>query len=130
MSILKTLQEHIAKYNGMFILTDFPGKESSFALQPSGNSKSYEDILGNKYYLNNYVFWVKEIARDEVDRADNQDFLEAFALWLDDQPLPKLPGRFTANKLTVSNCMLMDISEDGTGIYQVQVQLEIKKGVN
>lgn len=128
MSILQTLQEHIGKYNGMLILTDFPGKESGYALQPTGNDKTREDVLGNKIYVNTYVFWVKEIARDEVDRKDNQDFLEDFALWLDDQPLPKLSGRFEANSLTVANCMLMDISEDGTGIYQVQIRMEIKKG--
>lgn len=129
MSILSTLQDHIAAYNGMEVLTDFPGKESGYALQPSGNDKTREDILGNKIYSNSYIFWVKEIARDEVDRADNQDFLEEFAMWLDDQPLPELPGRFTANSLTVANCMLMDINEDGTGSYQVQIRLEVKKGV-
>lgn len=130
MSTLETLQEHIAAYNGMLIMTDFPGKQSGYALQPTGNDKTREDVLGNKVYTNNYVFWVKEIARDEVDRKDNQDFLEAFALWLDEQPLPKLPGRFTALSLSVANCMLMDINEDGTGIYQVQIRLEIKKGVS
>ena len=129
MSILSTLQNHISAYKGMEVLTDFPGKESGYALQPSGNEKNREDILGNKIYANNYVFWVKEIARDEVDRVDNQDFLEDFAIWLDEQPLPELPGRFSCIRLNVANCMLMDIEADGTGIYQVQIRLEIKKGV-
>ena len=68
MSILETLQNHISRYKGMEVLTEFPGKQSGYALQPSGNDKTREDVLGNKYYTNNYVFWVKEIARDEVDR--------------------------------------------------------------
>lgn len=129
MSILETLQNHISRYKGMEVLTEFPGKQSGYALQPSGNGKTREDVLGNKYYTNNYVFWVKEIARDEVDRKDNQDLLEDFQEWLQEQPLPELPGRFSSQKLSVSNGMLMEINEDGTGTYQVQVQLVIKKEV-
>ena len=107
MTILKTLQNFISNYNGMTVLTD----------------------LGNKFYLNNYIFYVREIAREEEDRAENQDFLEDFSLWMDEQQLPELPGKFTAEDMTVSNCMLMDIEEDGMGIYQVQIQLKIKKEV-
>lgn len=129
MTILKTLQLFISKYDGMEILTDFPGKETGYALSPSGNSMTKEDILGNKIYTNNYVFYVKECAIDEVDRADNQDFLEGFSMWLDDQELPELPGIFKAQKMTASNCFLLDIAEDGLGLYQVQIQLTIKKEV-
>ena len=113
----------------MEILTDFPGKEAGYALSPSGNSKSKEDILGNKYYINNYIFYVKECAIAENDRAENQDFLEGFASWLDEQELPELPGTFKAEKMTTSNCLLVDIANDGTGLYQVQIQLTIKKEV-
>ncbi len=129
MSILKALQNFISQYDGLEVLTDFPGKESGYALSPSGNNKSSEDILGNKQYINNYVFCVKECARDEVDRADTQDFLEDFSRWVEEQPLPELPGKFKAEKLIPSNCLLMDIEEDGTGLYQVQLQLTIKKEV-
>lgn len=130
MSILKTLQNFVSKYDGLEIKTDFPGKEAGYALSPSGNSQSKEDILGNKFYINNYVFCVKECARDEVDRADTQDFLEAFSQWIEEQPLPELPGRFSAEKLVPSNCLLMDIEEDGMGVYQMQLQLTIRKEVN
>lgn len=129
MTILKTLQAFIGDYNGMTVLTDFEGKQSGYALQPTGNDTYKEDVLGNKYYLNNYIFYVREIAREEEDRASNQDFLEEFSMWLDEQRLPELPGRFSAEDMTVSNCMLMDIETDGTGIYQVQIQLKIKKEV-
>lgn len=113
----------------MTVLTDFEGKQSGYALQPSGNDTYKQDVLGNKYFQNNYIFYVREIAREEEDRADNQDFLEDFSQWLDEQNLPILPGRFVAQDMTVSNCMLMDIEEDGTGVYQVQIQLKIKKEV-
>lgn len=129
MSILSTLQEHISQYDGMELLTDLPGKESGYALQPTGNNKSREDVLGNKIYTNTYIFWVKEMALDEYSRKENQDFLEDFAFWLDEQPLPELPGRFSAESLTVANCMLMDIDDHGQGLYQIQIQLEVKKGI-
>lgn len=129
MTILRTLQAFISNYNGMTVLTDFEGKQSGYALQPTGNDTYREDVLGNKTYLNNYIFYVREIAREEEDRASNQDFLEDFSMWLDEQPLPELPGRFKAEDMTVSNCMLMDIESDGTGVYQVQIQLRIKKEV-
>ena len=129
MTILKTLQAFISNYNGMTVLTDFEGKQSGYALQPTGNDTYKEDVLGNKFYLNNYIFYVREVAREEEDRASNQDFLEDFSIWLDEQKLPELPGRFSAENMTVSNCMLMDIDTDGTGIYQVQIQLKIKKEV-
>lgn len=129
MTILKTLQTFIGAYNGMTVLTDFEGKQSGYALQPTGNDTYKQDILGNKYFQNNYIFYVREIAREEEDRADNQDFLEDFSQWLDEQSLPELPGRFVAQDMTVSNCMLMDIEEDGTGVYQVQIQLKIMKEV-
>lgn len=129
MTILRTLQKFISNYNGMTVLTDYEGKQSGYALQPTGNDTYKEDVLGNKYFLNNYIFYVREIAREEEDRADNQDFLEDFAMWLDEQRLPELPGKFTAEDMTVSNCMLMDIESDGTGVYQVQIQLKIKKEV-
>ncbi|MDD4608947.1 MAG: hypothetical protein PHY71_02185 [Bacteroidaceae bacterium] len=130
MSILKTLQAFLAKYDGLEILTDFPGKEAGYALSPSGNSMTKEDILGNKIYINNYVFYVKECAVDEVDRADTQDFLESFGMWLDEQSYPELPGNFSVVKMTTSNCFLLDIADDGLGLYQVQIQLTIKKEVN
>lgn len=129
MTILRTLQDFIGNYKGMTVLTDFEGKQSGFALQPTGNDTYKEDVLGNKFYLNNYIFYVRENAREEEDRASNQDFLEDFSLWIDAQKLPALPGNFTAEKITVSNCMLMDIEADGTGTYQVQIQLKIKKEV-
>ena len=41
--------------------------------------------------------------------------------------LPILGGRYVAESIEVSNAMLMDIEEDGTGLYQVQIQLIFTK---
>jgi hypothetical protein len=39
-----------------------------------------------------------------------------------------LPANYIVEELNVSNAILFDIEEDGTGLYQVQIQLIFKKG--
>ena len=138
MSILGILQDYLQEFDGMSIktipeiLTDQTEERTgSYALAPSGNGKTTVDIIGNKTFENNYMLLAKEAAADEIDRAENQDFLERFSDWLDERndagDLPVLPGKYTAEKLEVSNAMLMDIYEDGTGLYQLQIKLMITK---
>lgn len=137
MSIIKSLQDYLEQYEKMdmqplTVKTDFADeKVSSYSVAPSGNGKINSDILGNRTYQNNYVFYAREAAADEIDRQGNYDFLEGFSEWLEEQNeegnLPALPGRYKAEELRVSNIMLFDVNEDGTGLYQVQLQLEFKK---
>lgn len=133
MSIIKSLQNYLEQYKKMdmqplTVKTDMADeKVSSYSVAPSGNGKVKSDILGNTTYQNNYVFYAREAASDEIDRQENYDFLEGFSEWLEEQiaegNLPVLPGRYKAEELIVSNIMLFDINEDGTGLYQVQLQL-------
>lgn len=138
MSLLKTLQDYLCEYDNMDmrpvseVLTDQTGEyPSSYALAPSGNGKTGKDILGNRTYQNNYVFYAKENFADEVDRQDNHDFLEDFSNWLeernDNKDFPQLPAGYEVEEIQVSNAMLFDIYEDGTGLYQVQIQLIFRK---
>ncbi len=137
MSIIKSLQDYLETFDGMdmqplTIKTDFADeKVSSYSIAPAGNGKISTDILGNKTYQNNYVFYAREAAADEVDRQENYDFLEGFSEWLEEQNeednLPQLPTGYKAEELRVSNIMLFDVNEDGTGLYQVQLQLEFVK---
>lgn len=141
MSIIKALQDYLKTYDGMDmrpiseVLTDQTRESaSSYALAPSGNGKTVTDIIGNVTFENNYVFYAKEAAADEIDRRENYDFLEDLSDWLGEQNdvgnLPVLPGRYEAESLEVSNILLFDIDEDGTGLYQVQLKLTMikKKG--
>ena len=137
MSIIKSLQDYLETFEGMdmqplTVKTDMADKSaSSYSIAPSGNGKINTDILGNKIYQNNYVFYAREAAADEIDRQENYDFLESFGEWLEEQNedgnLPALPTGYTAEELRVSNIMLFDVNEDGTGLYQVQLQLEFRK---
>ncbi len=138
MSIIKALQDYLTEYDGMElkpisqVLTDRTDEQpSSYALAPSGNGKTVTDIIGNKTFENNYVFYAKEAAADEVDRQDNYDFLEDFSEWLEEQNdienFPVLPSGYEVESLEVSNIMLFDIDEDGTGLYQVQIKFTIIK---
>lgn len=133
MSVLQTLQSYLCEYQGMaMVLTD--GTEASvgsYALAPSGNGRTSRDILGNRTYQNSYVFYAKEAAADEIDRKDTHDFLEAFSAWLEERSesgvLPVLPPGFKAISIEVSNAMLFEVEEDGTGLYQVQIQFIFQK---
>ncbi len=137
MSIIKSLQDYLETFDGMdmqplTVKTDMADeKVSSYSVAPSGNGKINTDILGNITYQNNYVFYAREAAADEIDRQENYDFLEGFSEWLEEQAaegnLPELPGKYKAEELRVSNIMLFDVNEDGTGLYQVQLQLEFRK---
>lgn len=134
MSILKSLQDYLKDYSNMVIQTNIISKDpGSYAIAPTGNNKSSEDVLGNKTYENNYVFYAKEIVGNEVDRQDNQDFLEDFQEWIEEKEekgeYPILPGKYKVNGMSVSNALLFDVKDDGLGIYQIQIKLKIKKEV-
>ena len=69
----------------------------------------------------------------EADRAENYDFLESLASWLEDQEdqgnYPELPGRYSVEGIAVQYATLYDVSQNGAGLYQVQIELTIKKEV-
>lgn len=137
MSIIRSLQDYLEQYERMdmqplTVKTDMADAvASSYSVAPSGNGKITSDILGNRTYQNNYVFYAREAAADEIDRRENYDFLEGFSEWLEEKNeednLPELPIGYKAEELRASNIMLFDVSEDGTGLYQVQLQLEFIK---
>ena len=133
MSIIKSLQTWLKGFDGMElrplseIKTDRPEEyPSSYALAASGNS-SHRDITGGYTYTHSYTFYAKEAVADEVERQENMDFIEAITEWVEEQAdtnnMPVLPGRYEAEAVEVNNGMLLDIYEDGTGLYQVQIQL-------
>jgi len=138
LSIIQTLQTWLTGFNGMElwpiaqVLTDRPELTlSSYALAPSGNGNTSIDIQGNRTYQNSYVFYAREAATDEVDRRENYDFLEALTDWIEEQndagAFPALGVRYEVEEIQVSNAMLFDIDEDGTGTYQVQIQMIFMK---
>lgn len=132
MSILESLRTFLSAYNGMDLQTDLlQTVVGSHALQLTGQGVSFVDVLGRRQYQNNYVFFARENADNELDRRDNQDFIEDFREWLEDQEdaqnYPKLPGRYQIERIQVSNAMLFDIAEDCMGVYQVQIQVTMTK---
>ena len=138
MSIIKSLQTWLELFNGLElrsipkVLTDQTDEDtSSYAIAPAGNGKIITDILGNKTFQNGYIFYAKEAAGNEIDRQVNYDFLEALTDWIEDKNdnkvLPVLPADYDSEEIQVSNAMLFDIAEDGTGTYQVQIQFIFRK---
>lgn len=138
MSIIKVMQDWLGEYPGMrlqplnIVLTDLTkGVPTSYALAPAGDGKTQTDVAGNREYTKNYVFYACESVLDEADRAENHDFLEDFTQWLenraDSNDFPQIPGGYTVDAIDVSNLLLYDVNTDGSGIYQVQIQLTITK---
>ena len=74
MSILKSLQDYLEQFEGMemrAIMTDgTDSTPSSYAVAPAGNNKFQEDILGNRTYINNYVFYAREYTTSEIERQE------------------------------------------------------------
>jgi len=134
MSLLGALQDWLAEYSAMSIqpLTDRPeAVPSSYAVAPAGNGKISADILGNRTYQNSYVFYAKEAAAAETDRQDTHDFLEALSAWIEERSedcdFPVLPAGYEVEEIAVSNGMLMDLYDDGAGLYQIQINMIFTK---
>ena len=140
MIILQALQSFLEGYEGMElrplgeVLTDLTrAQPPSYSLAPAGGGVATQDVTGNRYYTSRYHFFALECAVDEADRAESYDFLEAVAGWLEDQEdkgnYPELPGRYCVVAMAVQYATLYDISQNGAGLYEVQIELTIKKEV-
>lgn len=138
MSIIKSLQDYLMLYDGMALVplknisTEYtPAQGGTYAIAPTGNSAVKKDILGNVTYQNWYLFFAREKVADEVDRADMYDFLEGLTAWLEEQAdggnLPRTPGRYDVTDLEAMNHMLYDIEDNGLGLFQVQINLTLKR---
>lgn len=134
MSIIKALQDFLAVCPVMElqpIQTDM-ASPSGYALAPVGGGETKRDIIGGRTYINNYVFCAKEAAQDEIDRQENYGLLEAVADWVEQQEdagsFPALPGRYEVTGISVANGVLFEVDNDGLGLYQMQLQVEIEKG--
>lgn len=114
------------------VMTDRTDEEaSSYALQPTGNSRVKADILGNKTYENDYVFYAKEAAGDEIDRQDNYSFMEGLFMWLEEQDendnFPTLPSGYQAERLTVANIVMFEPEDWKAALYQIQIKFTYRK---
>ena len=134
MSIISALQNYLMGFDGMEMRTiHTDGTESeagTCAVAPAGNSKTVEDIIGNRTYINNYIFYAREYTTSEAERKENYDFLDAFFEWLednnDDGVFPEIRG-YAVEEISAANVMLFDVDEDGRGTYQIQIQLKLTK---
>ena len=135
MSIIRALQEYLKQFEGMemmIVSTDGTGSAvPGYAVAPAGNSRTVEDIIGNRTYINNYAFYARAYTGSEADRQDNYDFLDSFFEWIEDNDdkgvYPEIPG-YDVEEISATNVILFDVDEDGRGTYQIQIQLKLTKG--
>lgn len=134
MSILGALQTYLEGFEGMEmqpVLTDGTDGGNSYALQPAGNSKTVTDIVGNRTYINNYIFYARACTASEADRKDNYEFLDGFFEWIEENNengvYPEIAG-YEVEEISATNVLLFEVDESGQGTYQIQIQLKITKG--
>ena len=134
MSIIRALQEYLKQFEGMemmIVSTDGTGSAvPGYAVAPAGNSRTVEDIIGNRTYINNYIFYAREYVTSEIERQENYDFLDAFFEWIEDNDnngvYPQITG-YTVENINTTNVLLFDVGEDGRGTYQIQIKLTLAK---
>ena len=134
MSIIRALQEYLKQFENMemmIVSTDGTGSAvPGYAVAPAGNSRTVEDIAGNRTYINNYIFYAREYVTSEIERQENYDFLDAFFEWIEDNDkkgvYPQITG-YTVENISATNILLFDVGEDGRGTYQIQIKLNLQK---
>ncbi len=133
MSIIRSLQDWLETFDGMdlVVYTDRTEEEtSSYAVSPT-ESTSKRDICGGYTHTHGYQFLAKEAALNEVDRQGAYEFLDRFTSWIEEQDAvgnyPLLPGAYEVERIEVSNAMLFDLNEDGTGVYCLQLDMIFSK---
>lgn len=133
MSILRSLQTYLEQFEGMElrpVMTDGVDADVSYALQPTGNSKTEVDILGNRTYINNYAFYARAYTVSEADRQDNYEFLDGFFEWIEANDengvYPEING-YEVEEISATNVILFEVDADGRGTYQIQIQMRLKK---
>ena len=134
MSIIRALQEYLKQFEGMemmIVSTDGTGSAvPGYAVAPAGNSRTVEDIIGNRTYINNYIFYAREYVTSEIERQENYDFLDVFFEWIEDNDnngvYPQITG-YTVENINATNVLLFDVGEDGRGTYQIQIKLTLAK---
>lgn len=140
MSILQALQDFLEGYEGMElrplgeILTDLTrAAPPSYSLAPAAVERTPRMWLVIVTIPADTTSLPWSAQGTEADRAENYDFLESLASWLEDQEdqgnYPELPGRYSVEGIAVQYATLYDVSQNGAGLYQVQIELTIKKEV-
>jgi len=79
-----------------------------------------------------FAFRSTKSTLDDLARVENIAFLEAFSIWIksqnDDGILPTLGSGETARKIeSLGWGFLAEIGKSGTGVYQVECNLEYRK---
>ena len=101
---------------------------TNYGLSAAGDMLIKRYIDGKQVRQANFVLYAKEYTFDDVQRLENSGFCENFTFWLEDKntagELPDLGDSLTAEKVSASNGMMFELSENSTtGTYYIQINL-------
>lgn len=94
--------------------------------QPSNMVTTYID--GDELRTEYYFFLTRQSAQQEIDRRENQEFLEAIEDWVDDKNFhgnyPNIPG---IESVEITNSFYMQETEGEEAVYQISIGITYTK---
>lgn len=120
-----------AEYKGPYVDLTKP-EPANMAVQASSQSVQKRYMDGTELIEANYVLYIRQYADENPIRKEQNIFLEEFRDWVSAQNrahiFPRLGETRTARSIEATNGMLFSVSEDGTGIYQIQLKIIYVQG--
>lgn len=134
MSLIASIREFVATYDGLQedaglftdVLAPLPTQYALISLPGQTVITTYLNGKTQRQY--SFALQSTESTADDPARVANLEFYEAFADWLEEQSaagtLPNLDSGKTAEHIeAVSQPILFELGDSGTGIYQLQCRL-------
>ena len=85
-------------------------------------------IDGDELRTEYYFFLTRQSAQQEIDRRENQEFLEAIEDWVDDKNFhgnyPNIPG---IESVEITNSFYMQETEGEEAVYQISIGITYTK---
>lgn len=100
----------------------------NYGISPSGDRTLSRYLDGTAKRQYSFVLYAREMTEADVERLENNQFLEQFGDWISEQNiarnLPKLGEGNFPTAIEAANGFLFELDEDGgRGLYQIQCNL-------
>lgn len=106
----------------------------SYALYKEPNAIVDIYIDGSQMRTEYYTFLARRNTQIEVERQDNNSFLEELGEWIDEKnlngELPQLDGNKCCDDVSVSSGLYLYTNEDSQAVYALTIQIKYRKELN
>ena len=106
----------------------------SYALYKEPNAIVDTYIVGSQMRTEYYTFLARRNTQIELERQDNNAFLEELENWIDEKnlngELPQLDGNRYCEDVSVSSGLYLYTNEDNQAVYALTIQIKYRKELN